>query len=460
MSNKTSPKIKKPVVPPRKIRGSLNSPPLSKRNGDKKAVSRSYDEIAELSGQLDALKKEYGELEEALDSMINSETLTPFCQFKKWEMELNQRLSEREAELSAFSKYLGSFRKEPDPTFVEVDAAKMKEPRFDSITASLLVANPERTFFNNGDLAERNNELHTLILQQGETLNLLKSRLMLFTKYQHANSAAAAVESLKKGEIPMALLGSAPTKSAELKTKKKVLAGELASLIEVRKELMAAKWQKRLEVRKYKHTIRMAIVIQRVFRGYLVRLRMKTMKEAATKIQSAWRGYFVRYKQARGEAYEETNPRHNGTPSEQHDPGAAHAEQTEAQEPQIPATDNTEAPQDQPPEPAEDLNQDAPISPADSGEPNTEEPHPPTEELEAANNPSTETGHQEPTEDVTQGAPTSPTDSPEPNTEDPTQEVEATNDPSTETDRQEPTQEAQDDDIHLVHFTPQEDTSS
>ena len=454
MSNKTSPKIKKPVVPPRKIR----SPPLSKRNGDKKAVSRSYDEIAELSGKLDALKKEYGELEEVLNSMINSETLTPFCQFKKWEMELNQRLSEREAELTAFSKYLGSFRKEPDPTFVEVDAAKMKEPRFDSITASLLVANPERTFFNNGDLAERNKELHTLILQQGETLNLLKSRLMLFTKYQHANSAAAAVESLKKGEIPTALLGSAPTKSVELKTKKKALAGELASLIEVRKELMAAKWQKRLEVRKYKHTIRMAIVIQRVFRGYLVRLRIKNMKQAATRIQSAWRGYFVRYKQARGEPYEEeTNPRHNATPSEQREQNdtqpeeaqaepPAHAEQTEAQESPIPSTENTETP----PEPAD--------TPADSGAPNTEDI---TDEPEATNEPATET-HSESAEDPNQGAAVSPANSPEPNTEDPTQEPEATKAPPTETDHQDPTQEAQDGDdtIHLVHFTPQEDTSS
>lgn len=296
MSNKPSPKIKKPQIPPRELRGSGNTSPLRKSGGDKRAVSKSYDEIAGLSAQLDSLKKEYDELTETLNSMLSAEELTPFCQFKKWENELNQRFDEREGELATFAKYIGSFRKQPDPTFVEVDAALVKPLRYDSITASLLVANPERTFFNNSDLADRNRELHALIQQQDEKLKLLAGRLKMFTKYQHANSAAAAVESLKKGEMPMPFTGDAPTKSSELKTKKKLLTTELAALVETRKGLLAEKWQKRLEMRKLRFMVKMAVTIQRVVRGFFVRQSLKRSHQAATKIQSVWRGWHVRTK--------------------------------------------------------------------------------------------------------------------------------------------------------------------
>ena len=309
MSNKPSPKIKKPQIPPRELRGSGNTSPLRKSGGDKRAVSKSYDEIAGLSAQLDSLKKEYDELTETLNSMLSAEELTPFCQFKKWENELNQRFDEREGELATFAKYIGSFRKQPDPTFVEVDAALVKPLRYDSITASLLVANPERTFFNNNDLADRNRELHTLIQQQDEKLKLLAGRLKMFTRYQHANSAAAAVESLKKGEMPMPFTGDAPTKSSELKTKKKLLTTELAALVEIRKGLLAEKWQKRLEMRKLRFMVKMAVTIQRVVRGFFVRQSLKRSHQAATKIQSVWRGWHVRTKATVAEQpCEETGP--------------------------------------------------------------------------------------------------------------------------------------------------------
>ena len=298
MFSKTAPPITVPVVNQTDFIGTMNPLALKKPIFGKKAVSKSFDDLATLTSQLESLKTEYRELQEHLNSMINSEPRTPFCQFKKWELEFDQRLTQRDSELSAFSKYMGAFRREAEPTFVEVDAAKVKRPKFDSITVSLLVSNPERTFFNNEDLEQQNKELHSLIEQQSEALRLVKARLKLFTTYQRAHAAEAAISALKKGETPIALAGAAPTKALELRTKRKMLSAELATLVEMRRGIMAEKWEKRNKIRRKKLKIRMATMIQRVVRGFLVRLQVKQWHKAATKIQSLWRGYWVRYERA------------------------------------------------------------------------------------------------------------------------------------------------------------------
>ena len=295
MFARTAPEIRVPVVNQTDFIGTMNPMALRKPIFGKKVMSKSFDELSSLTSQLEALKAEYQELQGHLNSMVNSETRTPFCQFKKWEMEFDQRLTQRDSELAAFSKYMGAFRRDAEPTFVEVDAAKVKRPRFDSITVSLLVSNRERTFFSNDDLAEQNKELHSLIEQQAEALKLVKARLKLFTKYQRANAATAAIAALKKGETPIALAGAAPTKALELRTKRKMLSAELATLVEMRRKIIAEKWERRLKIRRHKMKIRMAMTIQRVVRGFLVRLQVKKWNKAATKIQSLWRGYWVRY---------------------------------------------------------------------------------------------------------------------------------------------------------------------
>ena len=295
MFARTAPEIRVPVVNQTDFIGTMNPMALRKPIFGKKVMSKSFDELSSLTSQLEALKAEYQELQGHLNSMVNSETRTPFCQFKKWEMEFDQRLTQRDSELAAFSKYMGAFRRDAEPTFVEVDAAKVKRPRFDSITVSLLVSNRERTFFSNDDLAEQNKELHSLIEQQAEALKLVKARLKLFTKYQRANAATAAIAALKKGETPIALAGAAPTKALELRTKRKMLSAELATLVEMRRKIIAEKWERRLKIRRHKMKIRMAMTIQRIVRGFLVRLQVKKWNKAATKIQSLWRGYWVRY---------------------------------------------------------------------------------------------------------------------------------------------------------------------
>ena len=117
--------------------------------------------------------------------MVNAEKPTPFCQFKKWEIDFQDRLKDREKELSAFSRYIDTFRTQAQPTFVRIDAAKYRRPDFDSICVSLLISNPEKYFFNKDDLVQINQQLAILIDQQADALKLLTARLNLFTSFQN-----------------------------------------------------------------------------------------------------------------------------------------------------------------------------------------------------------------------------------------------------------------------------------
>ena len=301
---KTIPIITKPIAQKDIFVGTMNPNALSRPLLQRKTVHKSYEQFSQLSEQLEQVKNENAVLQAQLDSMLNAEKPTPFCQFKKWEIDFQDRLKEREKELQAFSRYIDTFRTQSQPTFVRVDAANVRRPDFDSICVSLLVSNPEKYFFNKDDLVQINQQLTILIDQQADALKLLSARLNLFTQFQSRFAIQTTINSLRNNEAPSALFAEAPTRALELKTKRKMLSAELAVLIKARRELVAEKMEKRMKKRRKRNRIKMSIKINSVIRGYLARQKMKKLHQAAVKIQKVWRGYIQRWRQKEAEGFD------------------------------------------------------------------------------------------------------------------------------------------------------------
>jgi hypothetical protein len=292
--------IRRPVLPASDAIGTANPIAFKQPIFKKKTVQQSYAEMAALSAELDAAKAEYDRAKAEFDNHMAGPQLTPFFQFKKWILDFSTRMNDRERELSVFSQFLDSYRKTANPTFVEVDAARYRRPRFDAVTVSLLVSNPERAFFGKEDLQQQNEELQRLIDQQGQALNLLGARLRLFTKSQHSTAGESVSVCLKNGQMPRLLGGTAPTRALELKTKAKMLSAQLALLVATRRQIVKEKVKKKMKLRKHRLKVKLSIKIQKVMRGFLARLAMKKMRAAAVMIQKVWRGYLVRYRGRQG----------------------------------------------------------------------------------------------------------------------------------------------------------------
>jgi hypothetical protein len=82
-----------------------------------------------------------------------------------------------------------------------------------------------------------------------------------------------------------------------LKTKAKLLSAELAVLVTVRRGLIQERLKKKMKLRRHRLKVKQSIKIQKVMRGFLLRLELKKMRAAAVIIQRVWRGYLVRYQQ-------------------------------------------------------------------------------------------------------------------------------------------------------------------
>jgi hypothetical protein len=275
--------------------GILNPSALNRPAPAPKPPGKSYAEIARLCDELSSVKAEHDKLKAIFDEKLKGPHLNAFCQFKKWISEFGQRLHVREFELSAFASYIDSFRREPHPTFIEVDAARVKKPRFDSVTVSLLVSNPQRYSFNTPDLVKQNHELQLLVEEQQTALELLKARLNLFTSAHNHNAMEIVKACLAAGIVPKGLAGNAPTQALELKTKRKLLMATLAQLVADRRELTKARLDKRMKLRRHRLRMRMAVKVQSAARGFLVRHHRKQMIAAAITIQRIWRGFIVRW---------------------------------------------------------------------------------------------------------------------------------------------------------------------
>ena len=277
--------------------GTINPEALKLPALKTKQKTSTYEQLAALSLKADNLRKEIIEAQQKLDDTINSDKPTPFCTFKKWLIDFEERTQQREKELSIFAKHLTNFRTSTDPTFVEVDAADEKTPNFDPVSYSLLVSNQQRTFFSKEDIIQQNNELKILICEQQEAISNLRSRLKLFEDFQNQNAIKHTIQSLKEGSMPMALAGAAPTRATELRQKQKLLSKELTALVKKRKELLKTHKAEKTAMRHQRMLNAKAVLIQKVFRGHMGRMYVKSLHKAATIIQKNVRGFLIRYQQ-------------------------------------------------------------------------------------------------------------------------------------------------------------------
>lgn len=237
---------RKPLVTPIETMGTINPEALKLPVLQSRSARMPFDIIAQLSEKAENLKERNVALKQRLSELVNDpECENQFTRFKRNEMEFRKRLQQRDAEIKKFARFLDSYRSNAEPTFVEIEAAKISPPKCDPITQSLLVSNNQRSFFKKETLEVQNEELKKLIEEQEEKLKLLQVRLNLYNSYQNQNTVEFTMTSLKKGDPPLTLAFSTPSKETELLTKKKTLKAELAALIKKRKVLVKKKIKQR-----------------------------------------------------------------------------------------------------------------------------------------------------------------------------------------------------------------------
>lgn len=251
-----------------------------------------YGEIAKYSMQAESLKQENELMRLELLQLVDQPTTNPYVRMKKSIVEFGARLNRREREVDDIKRHMSSSKNKNDPTFVEVDVHRDRQASFDLVATSLLVSNEQRTFFKAADLRRQNEELMALIDHQQEALKMVRARLQLYSQVQQSNSIRLRLESLRRGEKPAALAEAAPDQIKEQKMKIRMLSSELRNLVEQRKALSEARTCRREKTGKAvvkKEKQNAAILIQRIVRGFLVRLQMKKLQTNARKIQNAWR---------------------------------------------------------------------------------------------------------------------------------------------------------------------------
>ncbi|OHT02188.1 IQ calmodulin-binding motif family protein [Tritrichomonas foetus] len=259
------------------------------------ARNSAYEELAQLSNMAENLQKSNVDLRNKLNKYIEEESTNPFCQYKKYALSLSKQISQRETELNDFSEHFRKFRESTDPTFVEINASYVRTPNYDPITVSLLVSNKQKKFFNSKDIKEQNEALKYLISKQKEHIAILNGRLKVFNQFQSENSIKTALESLKRGGIPGSLAGVIPTLSVELRAKHKMLSNELSTIVQKRREVHLKLIEKKLMKRELRNLNRNAVIIQRIFRGYILRKKLMVMQKSAKIIQTAVRGFLARF---------------------------------------------------------------------------------------------------------------------------------------------------------------------
>lgn len=226
-----------------------------------RSLNPTFDEVSDLSTRASELKSEIIRLKSELESLTTSEPQTKYTKFKKAEMDFAKKLDEREAELENFAKFLNVYRIDSNPTFVEIEAlqSQRNRPMFDAINASLLVSNPQRSFFRRNDIEFQNEELKGIIGEQEQTLRVLEARLKLFSSYQSANTPQFTVDSLRRGMTPTILGSRTPTQVDEITAKHKALSNELASLVRERNSLKQKRIAAKLVRRRRRERVRRAM---------------------------------------------------------------------------------------------------------------------------------------------------------------------------------------------------------
>ena len=299
------------VLPKRKI-GSVNPESLSLPILQKKNLYPTFNELAKLSFKAETLKNETDHLEQSFYDMLNEEENNKFCKYKKWQLDFQQRLAQRQQELQAFSRMLPTFRTTANPNNSDLIAMKPKRFDSDNLTYTLLVNNNYRKFFSLPDINSQNDELKKLIEEQKQELSILNARLNLFRQCYQRDYPKMTVTALMNKTIPSPASTRSPDRNMEFNVEKKVLQEQLQEVIQQRKSILNARTQQKLKKREERKKQQSATKIQKVWRGYRSRQELKAQKASATKIQKVWRGYKVRNPEKVAEAkkiYETTkNP--------------------------------------------------------------------------------------------------------------------------------------------------------
>jgi hypothetical protein len=254
-------------------------------------------QVSSLASMAASQKRRNASLKEALRSHTLAANLNSFQRFHKLQSELAQRITKHDSELEDLSESFNTFRTAADPTFVEVTAAR--QTPYDSVNATLLVSNEQRAFFSNTDLVNMNTELTELIERQRTELAEVAMRLRVFADFDSKAYIPYAIQSLRKGDAPHFLPESAPSKLEEVMTRHKLLKTELAKLVSMRKKMLKPENVEKEKRRKSRLLNAKATLIQKVWRGYATRRRVKKWKEAAVRITSIAKGFLVRLRMRR-----------------------------------------------------------------------------------------------------------------------------------------------------------------
>lgn len=247
--------------------------------------NNSQQALFQLTRQMEKLHRDISDIQNRIDAKMQVENPTPFYKFKRWVKEFEERIGRREDEVNNLTKRITGYRDHSLNTFIEVEIAKERTPDFDPVSHSLLVVNQQREFFRKEDLIKQNAELKALIEHKQHEIMIIKGRLKLFDQFQSDNSVKYTINSLKSGNIPQTLVTAAPAKVVEIKAKNKMLKQNLASLIKIRKMLSKERREAIEKIRTERKIKKAATDIQRVFRGYTERRRLRSSHDSATVIQ-------------------------------------------------------------------------------------------------------------------------------------------------------------------------------
>ena len=287
-------KNRSPKITRKKKIGTVNPESLSLPILQKKNLYPTFNELAKLSFKAETLKNESDKLEQNFYDMLNVEDSNNFCKYKKWQLDFQQRLAQRQQELQAFSRMLPTFRTTSNPNNSDLIAMKPKHFDSDNLTYTLLLNNNYRKFFSLPDINSQNDELKKLIDEQKNELDLLNARLNLFRQCYQRDNPKMTVHALMNKTIPSPAAARSPDRTMEFNVEKKVLQEQLQEIIQQRKSILNARTAQKMKRREERKKNQSATRIQKVWRGYKTRQDFKLQKASATKIQKVWRGYKVR----------------------------------------------------------------------------------------------------------------------------------------------------------------------
>ena len=199
----------------------------------KKSFTNYYDDLSKLSSKVESLKQENELLKQELfDIATSSENPTGYHQIKKNILAFTAKNNLREKEVETISKALSAAKKSSEPTLLSSILPKEKNLLgLDSVAESLLISNPQKTFFKAGELEVQNKEIRRLIKMLSNSLQNYKKRLDIYQTCQTENKVSLHIESLKRKQNPPLLAEAAPAQVVEQREKIKLLRKELRTLV-------------------------------------------------------------------------------------------------------------------------------------------------------------------------------------------------------------------------------------